>query len=177
MEVNPLLLSLSSTAMAGGLEAFLEGRNPLDGVFDAYLKAGKGLITLGGDSGTWQRAAYMAQLLDFNNIIQSQGLATALETYATGYLQQTTIDEIWEQGGIVQMLLNPKQVEITTNAKGETVKRIYTSTINSDADKVNSNYIDVSVNDDRLMGYREGNVITHCEFVVGPDGRRYANLS
>ncbi|MFC1589958.1 hypothetical protein ACFL42_00540 [Candidatus Omnitrophota bacterium] len=169
--LSPLIASLSSAAIAGGVEALLEGRNPVEGIFDAYFKAGTGLLTLGGSGATsWEQAAYIAQVLDFSQIIQEEGIAEAIETYATGFLHQTTINEIWKQGGIAQMLISPSQVEITTNAKGEEVKRVYTSKITSEADKTTSNYLDFSPNDDRLMGYREGNIITHCDFVMGPDG-------
>jgi hypothetical protein len=171
--LNPLIGSLTSAAIAGGLEALLMGQNPVQGIFDTYFRAGTGLLTLGGDGGNnpWLRAAYISQVLDFSQIVQERGIANALETYAAGFLHQQTINEIWKQGGIAELLAKPNQVEMTKNAKGEVVKRIYTMVINSESDKLSSNYIDLSPTYDMLVGFREGNVITHCEFVIGPDDR------
>ncbi len=171
--INPFIANLSAAAMAGGIEGLLEGRNPIEGIFDTYFRAGIGLLTLGGDGGNnpWLRAAYISQVLDFSQIIQERGIVNALDTYATGFLHQQTINEIWKQGGIAELLTKPNQIEITTNNKGEVVKRIYTMVINSNSDKLISNYIDLSPTYDMLVGYREGNIITHCEFVIGPDGR------
>ncbi|MBN2453704.1 MAG: hypothetical protein JXB40_05555 [Candidatus Omnitrophica bacterium] len=171
--LSPLIGSLTSAAIAGGLEALLMGQNPVQGIFDTYFRAGTGLLTLGGDGGNnpWLRAAYISQVLDFSQIVQERGIVNALETYAAGFLHQQTINEIWKQGGIAQLLTEPNQVEYTTDRKGRAVKRIYTMVINSENDKLLSNYIDLSPTYDMLMGFREGNVITHCEFVIGPDGR------
>lgn len=171
--LSPLIGSLTSAAIAGGLEALLMGQNPVQGVFDTYFRAGVGLLTLGGDGGnnSWLRAAYISQVLDFSRIIKERGIINSLETYSSGFLKQQTINEIWKQGGIAELLAKPKQIEMTTNRKGEVVKRIYTMNITSEADKLISNYIDLSPTYDMLVGFREGNVITHCEFVVGPDGK------
>jgi hypothetical protein len=171
--LSPLIGSLTSAAIAGGLEALLMGQNPVQEIYETYFRAGTGLLTLGydGSDNPWLRAAYISQVLDFSQIVQERGIANALETYSAGFLHQQTINEIWKQGGIAQLLTEPNQVEMTTDRKGQTVKRIYTMVINSENDKLLSNYIDLSPTYDMLMGFREGNVITHCEFVIGADGR------
>jgi hypothetical protein len=171
--LSPLVGSLTSAAIAGGIEALLLGQNPVQGIFDTYFRAGTGLLTLGGDGGNnpWLRAAYLSQVIDFSRIVQERGIVNALETYSAGFLHQQTINEIWKQGGIADLLTKPNQIEITTDRKGRTVKRIYTMDINSEADKLISNFIDLSPTSELLLGFREGNVITHCEFVIGPDGK------
>jgi hypothetical protein len=171
--LDPLIASLSSAAIAGGIEALLLGQNPIQGIFDTYFRAGTGLLTLGGSGGSneWLRSVYLSQVLDFSHIVQERGIVNALETYSAGFLHQQTINEIWKQGGIAELLTKPNQIELTTDRKGRTVKRIYTMNINSEADKLISNFIDLSPTSELLMGFREGNVITHCEFVIGPDGK------
>ncbi|MBF0217818.1 MAG: hypothetical protein HQL30_12600 [Candidatus Omnitrophica bacterium] len=165
LNINPLIGSLGAAAISGALESFLEGRNPLEGVFDTYFKAGSGLLSLGGPGATpWEEAAYIAQILDFTEIIRDQGIVAALEIYATGYLHQTTIDNIWKLGGIYDLLLNSDQIEITVNGKGEDVKRVF-------LDEEKQNYVDLSLNDDRIMGLRQGNVTEHCVYGKGPDGK------
>jgi len=177
LSMPQLLVSLGAVTIAGALEGMLEGRNPLEGIFDTYFSAGKGLVTLGSldpltgeiSNNPCLQAAYIAQVLDFSQIIQDRGIVEALETYATAYLQQTTINEIWKLGGIYDLLMNSNQIEIKDNGKGELIKRIYTKEIASEADKETSNYIDLSLNDDRIMGRREGNVTEHCDYGLGPD--------
>ena len=93
-----------------------------------------------------------------------------MEVYATGFFHQETINSIWKLGGIYDLLANSNQIEIIINDKGETVKRIYLNEIRAEEDKNISNYIDLSLDDDRLLGKREGNIIEHCEYVLQPDG-------
>jgi len=163
--ISPLIASLITTAGTGALEALLEGRNPLIGIYDSYFKAGTGLLTLGGPGATaWERAAYISQILDFSDIVRERGIVDALETYAAGFLQQTTINNIWKLGGIYDLLMNQDQIEFVIQPDGTDAKRIYT-----DAQK--TDYIELALDDDRLIGKKEGNIVMHCEFVKGPDGQ------
>ncbi|MFH1310472.1 MAG: hypothetical protein ABIH85_07345 [Candidatus Omnitrophota bacterium] len=169
--MDPLIAALSSNAIAGAIEGILEDGNAVRGIFDSAYKAGTGFLTLGGTGVTsWEQAAYIAQVQDFTRILKQDGIGQAMETYAAGYFHQTTIDSIWKMGGIYDLLVNPNQVEITTNGKGEQVKRIYLSEIKTEEDKNTANFIDLSLNGDRLMGRREGNVTEHCEYSLQPDG-------
>ncbi|MEA3490159.1 MAG: hypothetical protein U9R44_07505 [Candidatus Omnitrophota bacterium] len=171
LNIDPLIAALSSNAIAGAIEGFLEDGDPVRGIFDSSYEAGMGFLTLGGPGATpWQEAAYMAQLLDFTNMIKEDGIGKAIEVYAAGYFHQETINSMWKLGGIYDLLANPDQVEITLNGKGEQVKRIYLSEINSEQDKETANFIDLSLNDDRLMGRREGNVTEHCFYEQQSDG-------
>ncbi|MBU1122102.1 MAG: hypothetical protein KKF54_05370, partial [Candidatus Omnitrophica bacterium] len=165
LDLDPFIASLSTASLTGALEGILEGRNPLEGMYDTYFKAGNGLLTLGGTGATeWEKAAYLSRVKDFSEIIKEQGIEYALETYATSFLQSETIDNIWKLGGIYDLLSNEDQIEITENDKKEKVKRIYTDLIKHD-------YIDLSLKDDSLVGYREGNVTFHCEFGIGKNGK------
>ncbi|MDP8298823.1 MAG: hypothetical protein P9L88_02845 [Candidatus Tantalella remota] len=163
--ISPLMASLITTAGVGALEGVLEVRNPLIGIYDAYFKAGTGFLTLGGTGETpWEQAAYIAQVLDFSEITKEKGIVEALETYATGFLHQTTIDSIWKLGGVYDLLMNQDQIEFVTQPDGTEAKRIYTNEGKTD-------YIELALDDDRLIGKREGNIVMHCEFVKGPDGQ------
>jgi len=171
LEISPLLAAISSNALAGAIEGLLENMNPLRGIFDSFFQAGTGFLTLGGPGATpWEQAAYTAQILDFTKILKEEGIGRALEVYATGFFHQTTINSIWKLGGIYDLLANPNQVEITTNDKGEIVKRIYLSKITIEEDKQTGNFIDLSLDGDKLMGRREGNLTEHCEYKLQPDG-------
>jgi hypothetical protein len=157
--------SLSSAAIVGALEGMFEDQNPIRGIFDSYYEAGTGFLSLGGPGATpWQRSVYAARLLDFTDTLREDGIEEAMERYATAFFHQETIDSIWKLGGIYDLTANANQIEITTNAKGETVKRIYLNEITSEEDKQTSNYIDLSLDGDKLMGRREGNVTEHCEY-------------
>lgn len=168
-----LVKSLTSAAIAGGVESLLLGQDPVKGIFDTYFRAGIGLLTLGADQDNdpLSRSVYLSKLLDLNRVVEEKGIVKTLEAYSAGFLGQQTIVEIWKHGGIAELFKKPKQIEITTNRKGETVKRIYTMDIKSESDKLISNFIDLSPTSNMLIGFREGNIITHCEFVIGPDGR------
>ncbi len=171
LELDPLVGALASNAIAGAIEGILEDGNPIRGVFDSAYKAGTGFLTMGGSGATpWEQAAYAAQISDFTKIVREQGIEVAIETYATGFFHQETINSIWKLGGIYDLIANADQVEITENDKGEQVKRIYLSEITSEGDKATANFIDLSINDDRLMGRREGNVTEHCFYEKQPDG-------
>jgi len=171
LEISPLLAAISSNALAGAIEGLLEDKNPLRGIFDSFYQAGLGFLTLGGPGVTpWEQAAYAAQILDFTRLIREEGIGRAIEIYATGFFHQTTINSIWKLGGIYDILMNPNQVEITINDKGETVKRIYLNKVSTNEDKQSSGFIDLSLNGDKLVGRKEGNVTEHCEYKLQPDG-------
>ncbi|MFC1624085.1 Ig-like domain-containing protein [Candidatus Omnitrophota bacterium] len=164
-DIDPLIGSVATAAIAGSIEALLEEQNPMQGVFDTYFNSANGLLTLGGPGATeWEKALYMSKILDFSEIIQEQGIGDVLETYATAILHQQTINNIWKLGGIYDLLANQDQIEIVINKEGIEVKRIYTNEEKTD-------YIELSLNDDRLMGKKEGNIIMHCDYVKGPDGK------
>lgn len=175
LDIPPIITSLAGAAIVGGLEALLEGRNPIQGIFDTYFKAGVGLLTLGGDGGTnpWLRAAYMSQVLDFSQIVQERGIVSALESYATGFLNQTTINEIWKKGGIADLVTN--SAEVVVNGEGQTVKRVWVDKNNKGV----SAYIDLDLQTDNLRGFKQifsdgGYEIADCDYVVGPDGKPQA---
>ena len=152
LELDPLVGALASNAIAGAIEGILEDGNPIRGVFDSAYKAGTGFLTMGGSGATpWEQAAYAAQISDFTKIVREQGIEVAIETYATGFFHQETINSIWKLGGIYDLIANADQVEITENDKGEQVKRIYLSEITSEGDKATANFIYLSINDYRLM--------------------------
>ena len=156
--IPPLLASLGTAAITGAIEGLLEKQGFFKGIFDSYKSAAINLLTFGGPGSTsWEKASYVAQILDFSRIAQEEGFGKAFEVYATGMFHQQTINNIWKVGGIYDLLTNQDRVEITIDYKGDTVKRIYTNEKKTD-------YIDLALDDDRLMGKKEGNVIFHCGY-------------
>lgn len=163
MDIDPLLGSLGAAAMTGMIEGLLEGQNAINGIYDSLFKAGTGLVTLGGyGDDPWQQAAYIAQVLDFTDIIRERGIVEALETYATGFLHQTAIDNIWKMGGIYDLVTN--NAEVVTNEEGEVVKRVYINEGKTD-------FIDLTLDLDDMVGFKQGNILVDCPIVIGPDGR------
>ena len=165
LEIPPLLASLSTAAISGAIEGMLEKQGFFKGVFDSYKNASINLLTLGGPGSTpWEKAAYISNILDFSRIMQEEGIVEALETYATAMFHQQTITNIWKLGGIYDLLANQDQIEITTDYKGDIVKRIFTNEERTD-------YIDLSLDDDRLMGKKEGNILYHCDYEKDSSGK------
>ncbi|GEM_PF-6179950 len=169
-DIDAFTGSLITLTGAGAIEGILEGQGLFKGVFDAYFNATTGLLSLGGlGSTTYDQALYLSKAIDFSNIIREKGIASALETYATGIFHGQTVESIWKVGGIYDLLTH--NAEIVTNDEGKTVKRLYFDKNN----KSQSEYIDISLSDDQLVGYKEielGRVIiTDCVYEIGPDGR------
>lgn len=170
LNLNPLVGSIAAAGISGSIEGMLEGKNPLLGAAEAYTTSATGILSLGGYGTTpGERALYLSKVNDLSNIIQEQGIANALESYATGIFHRQTIENIWKAGGIYDLLAN--NAEIVTNDEGITVKRLYLNKTN----KAESEYIDISLGDDQLVGYKEVHqdqiIITDCVYEVGPDGR------
>jgi hypothetical protein len=163
LDIDPLLGSLAAAALTGAIEGFLEDKNALRGAYNTLFKAGTGLLTLGGyGNDPWSQAVYISQVLDFSQIIQERGIVDALETYATGFLHQTAIDSIWKMGGIYDLVTN--NAEVVVNEEGETVKRVYINEGRTD-------FIDLTLDMDNMVGYKQGNILVDCPVVIGPDGR------
>jgi hypothetical protein len=120
-------------------------------------------LTLGGTGeDAWSRAAYVAQLLNFSQIINEMGIVEALETYASGFLHQSAIENIWKMGGIADLVIN--KAEVALNEEGEVVKRVYINNERTD-------FIDFSLDMDDMVGYKQGNILVDCHIQIGPDGR------
>jgi len=162
LDMDPLLGSLSAAALTGAIEGLLEGQGVIKGVYDTLFKTGTGLLTLGGSgNNAWAQAAYISQVLDFSRIIQERGLVDALETYASGFLHQNAIDNIWKMGGIADLVTN--KAEVVVNEEGATVKRVYINPERTD-------FIDFSLAMDDMVGYKQGNILVDCPIEIGPDG-------
>ncbi len=165
LNLDPLIGSIATVGISGAIKALLENQNPLQAVADTYFNSITGLLTLGGLGTTpWDRALYLSKVVDFSRIIREQGIGTALETYVTSILNRQTIENIWKLGGIYDLLANRDKIEFRTNSEGIQVKRIYVDTQKRD-------YIELALDDDRLLGKREGNIVMHCDYVIGPDGK------
>jgi len=162
LDMEPILGSLSAAALTGAIEGLLEGQGAIKGVYDTLFKTGVGLLTLGGSGNNeWARAAYIAQVLDFSNIIQERGVVDALDTYASGFLHQNAIENIWKMGGIADIIAN--KAEVVVNEEGATVKRVYINPERTD-------FIDFSLSMDDMVGYKQGNILVDCPIEIGPDG-------
>ena len=163
LDMDPILGALSAAALTGAIEGLLEGQGAVKGAYDTLFKTGAGLLTL-GDSGNneWARASYISQVLDFSRIIKERGVVNALETYASGFLHQNAIDNIWKMGGIADLVTN--KAEVVVNEEGVTVKRVYINPERTD-------FIDFSLAMDDMVGYKQGNILVDCPIEIGPDGR------
>jgi hypothetical protein len=110
IDVDPLYAALASRAIAGAIEGVLEKQGIFQGIADAAINSTVGLLTLGGDIKKddpdyyWKKTAYAAKILDFSRITREDGLDKAIETYATAIFHQDTIDSIWKQGGIAELI-------------------------------------------------------------------------
>jgi len=167
---SPLVGAMIDLGLTGALEGVLEGQGLFKGAFDSYFNATNGLLTFGGQGATeYDRVIYLSKVLDFSRIAKDQGIGNALNSYATSIFSRQSLENIWKAGGIYDLLAH--NAEIVTNDEGITVKRLYFDK----TDKARSEYIDISLADDQLLGYKEirlgATIITDCVYEVGPDGR------
>src|SRR3989338_744627 len=95
-DLNPLLGSLITRAVSGAFEGFVgPSRNPIEGIIQGFgASAGNiaGLGNLGDDP--WSRAQYLSRVISFSDAVRQNGLADAIEAYATGILHEDSISSI-----------------------------------------------------------------------------------
>jgi hypothetical protein len=65
-------------------------------------------------------------------------------------------------GGIYDLVTN--NAEVVTNEEGEIVKRVYINEGKTD-------FIDLTLDLDDMVGFKQGNILVDCPIVIGPDGR------
>lgn len=109
--LDPLLGGMASSIITGAIDGLIspaDPNKPLDpkrkgifgGIADTFHEALKGFKEIGvikpGD--TVGNAQRIAQLTDFTQITQQQGLAAAIETYGAGFLYRSSVESLITAG-------------------------------------------------------------------------------
>lgn len=110
LNLPPLVTELGLTAVSGIIEGLFDfgsdtppANRIFDEVFQGYKDATLNLFRLGltNPNDPWQRAAYTANILNFSQIVQDQGLLPAIQTYASSMFRQSTIQSMINIAGSV----------------------------------------------------------------------------
>jgi len=184
--------SLSTAVLSRTLTAaFMGVANPkttiISEVGRAFMKSTGHVFTLGGGEAMnpVQRAAYLAKVNDFSNIVRKHGIVKALELYATSIFQRDAVEEIWRLGGVSDLLseratfedLEIKQLKFGEDGKPlldgngqpiEQVTRLPVKRIR--INDQNEIYLS-STDEDVPVALRQGNLFSIGHFGIGPDGR------
>lgn len=99
--VSPLISSLTFSAIASGIKALFGGQDIFATIFSDYMNGALSALGAGLSNNPWTQSAYLAQIIDFANIVKEKGLANALETYAAGIFNQVAINSMVQIAGSV----------------------------------------------------------------------------
>ncbi|MFH1837352.1 MAG: cysteine peptidase family C39 domain-containing protein, partial [Candidatus Omnitrophota bacterium] len=135
LDLDPLLANIGFSAIAGAIEASLstDFQTRETGLFEKMFEIYKdnALTFLGANikpDDYWGQAAYEANIMNFSDIIQEQGLETALNTYATSFFNSTAVNSMVKIEGSIGKYLNEKYSKGETNSvtldNGETVEGV-----------------------------------------------------
>ena len=188
LDVDPLLGVVISRAAAGAIEGLLTKTGLLNGAVTGLIDAGIKTLTLGGlveppdpyssfykahpdllnqawAQYYWDDALHASQMLNLSHLIEERGLAPAIESVASSIFLSETLDSIWRQGGIADLITGT--AVITHNEKKDIdVKRVF---LNAD----HTDYIDFTVDGKDIVAIKQGNIYENSTFFYGPDGKPY----
>lgn len=129
--LNPLVANIGFSAISLGIESAINGSGIFEHIFgtyeknvlttlgynpkpekvDFYQKDNYGMIIPGTFNQAqynvslgqyyWQESVYTSQILDFSEIVREQGLVNALNTYATGFFNSTSINSMVNIAGSI----------------------------------------------------------------------------
>ncbi len=128
--LNPLLANIGFSAIAGTINAGIQASTGRDAdifanLFETYKQSA---LVFFGAGNAWQQTAYIAQILDFSNIIKEQGLVEALNLYTTSFFNAVTTNAITESGktigGYLKDKLDANDYALRTMADGKILKAV-----------------------------------------------------
>jgi len=175
LDLHPLVTELGFTAVAGIIEG-LFNLNPeipaankiFDEVWEGYTNATLNLFRLGlqNPNDPWQQAAYIANIMEFSEIVQEQGLLNAIETYATSMFRQSTVQSMINIAGSVsnyiQQQLNDPTQYVTGIKDGKTLKyiKLPTDLYMPDVSPLEQDYLALIADPgaEDVYGMRQGNL-------------------
>ncbi|GEM_PF-4311079 len=140
LDLDPLTANLTFSAIAGAIEGlfgipqydsvtgtYIKPNSIFEGVFNAYKNNVLSALGVGMGNDPWKQSAYLAQILDFADIVKRDGLAAALDTYAAGIFNQAAIGSIVNISGSVRNYFAEKIANhrYTESIKGGFITRNY----------------------------------------------------
>ncbi len=144
--------------LQSGLEGFLT--NPLHpvvgmfkGIWNGSVESLTNVLTFDSDKTDFVRQ--QAELIDFGQMAKEIGLESAMEIHAASIFRRDTLESIFKQGGLKDLLSGQHQVIIYDGTvdefRGQEVKKIY-------LDSAKQDYMIVSKDGQTLIAKKEGNV-------------------
>ena len=111
--LDPLVGSVTSRAVAGAIAGALNGGDIFGGIYQSFKDSALNVARL-GVSGTdsWSQAQYLQREINFSTIIKNKGLAQALEDSAAQILREDAVSSILQSFGSVKAFI---QDAITNN--------------------------------------------------------------
>lgn len=150
--IPPILGAITSNMVISSIEAILNQKNIFFTISENTSEALMNTFTLGGNSeDPWRQAAYIANLMDFVDIIKEDGILAAFETYLAAMFHQSTISSITENGGIFDMITG--RAEIIFDSKTNRNKKRFWTTYAKEG------YVDIDL--------ETGLLLEKCETVNG----------
>jgi len=128
--LNPLLANIGFSAIAGAINAGIQASIGHDtdifaSLFETYKQSA---LVFFGAGDVWQQTAYIAQILDFSNIIKERGLVEALNIYATSFFNAVTTNAIAQSGKTIGKYIKDKldahEYTLRTMADGKVLRAV-----------------------------------------------------
>ena len=103
LNLPPLLTNLGFSAISSAINAGIQvatgkSDNFFDSIFKTYTDNALTFLNYGASNNAWQQAAYIAQILDFSNIVRDEGLVEALNTYGASFFNAVAVNNIVQSG-------------------------------------------------------------------------------
>lgn len=192
MDIDPLVGAIGGRVVSGAIEGLLTKTGFLDGIFNGILDTGGKTLTLGDEfkppdpnsafyqahpellekawaQYNWNQSVYLSKALNLSNLIEERGIGEALESVAESIFFRDTIESIWKQGGLAD-LVTGNAVVTYNNKKQMDVRRVY---LNSEG----TDFIDLTLDGKDVVAIQQGNIYENSTFFYGPDGKAYPKNS
>jgi len=171
---DPFNDAVTMRTVQSGMEGFLT--NPLHpvvgmfkGIWNGTVESVTNVLTFDADKTDFVRQ--QAELIDFGQMAKEIGLEKAMDIHAASIFRRDTLESIFKQGGLKDLLTGQHQVIIydgtVDDLRGQEVKKIY-------LDGKRENYMIVSKDGERLIAKKEGNLYLEASrWAIDPSSGRF----
>ncbi len=108
-----LVQGLTANALTGALlGAFQYGGNFLRGAFESFFRSAANVLSLDGNidpndpNYSYLQTRYLAEVLDFSDMVREKGLVATLESHTAQVFQRDAVENIFKEGGIQAFVTN-----------------------------------------------------------------------